>query len=216
MIVVVEGAARSERSELVEEMHRLRKRVFHDRLGWKVKVEDGCERDDFDDSDPLYLISVEYPGAPVRGCLRLLPTTGPNMLRDVFPELLPNDTVESPLIWESTRFAVDLGLGSETTPKRTVRAIGLVTGELVAGAIEVGLAVGLTHIVSVFDARILRILRSAGCAIELIGETRTIDSVPTHAGLFEVSEEVVMAIRAANGLTGEILDPTSAARLTAA
>ncbi|WP_152047927.1 acyl-homoserine-lactone synthase [Aureimonas psammosilenae] len=216
MIVVVEGAAKHERPDLIADMHRLRKRVFHGRLGWDVTIEDDYEIDVFDDANPLYLISVADEGAPVRGCLRLLPTMGPNMLRDVFPELLPGQTVESPLIWESTRFAVDLPSRNADGSRAAARLVGRITGELVAGAIEVGLAVGLTHIVSVFDARILRVLRAAGCSIELIGEARTIGSVLTHAGLFEVSEEVVAAIREVNGLEGSLFDPTTAARLFAA
>jgi acyl homoserine lactone synthase len=216
MIVVVEGAERAERQALIDGMHRLRKRVFHDRLGWDVTVEGDRESDMFDAVDPLYLISVENEGAPARGCLRLLPTTGPNMLRDVFPELLPGERVESPLIWESTRFAVDLPTDLGGDRRTAMRMVGRVTGELVAGAIEVGLIAGLTHIVSVFDARILRILRAAGCSIELIGETRTIGSVVTHAGLFEVSEDVVAAIRRTNALVGPILEPRWAARRAAA
>lgn len=216
MIVVIEGAERARHRVLIDDMHRLRKRVFHDRLRWDVTVEGDREADSFDAADPLYLVSVESEGAPVRGCLRLLPTTGPNMLRDVFPELLPGDRIESPLIWESTRFAVDLPAQADVDRRSAMRRVGRVTSELVAGAIEVGLIAGLTHIVSVFDARILRILRAAGCSIELIGEERTIGSVVTHAGLFEVGEEVVETIRRTNGLVGPILEPRWASRRTAA
>jgi N-acyl-L-homoserine lactone synthetase len=66
----------------MDAMFRNRASVFSERLGWEVTVKDGRERDVFDDENPLYLISVDpYTGA-YWGSLRLLPTTGPNMLRD--------------------------------------------------------------------------------------------------------------------------------------
>ena len=46
---------------------------------------------EFDDANPLYLVSVDPDTEEYWGSLRLLPTTGPNMLRDVFPQLLDGD-----------------------------------------------------------------------------------------------------------------------------
>jgi N-acyl-L-homoserine lactone synthetase len=73
-------------------------------LGWEVVVTDGYERDRFDDENPLYLISVNPRSGEYWGSLRLLPTTGPNMLRDVVPFLLKDDeAIESAAIWECSR-----------------------------------------------------------------------------------------------------------------
>jgi N-acyl-L-homoserine lactone synthetase len=63
----------------------------------------GYERDRFDDENPLYLVSVDPDTEEYWGSLRLLPTTGPNMLRDVFPQLLDGDYIESATIWECSR-----------------------------------------------------------------------------------------------------------------
>jgi acyl homoserine lactone synthase len=64
----------------------------------------------------------------------------------------------SPIIWESSRVALDL---HPDTPKATH---GLATGtyELFAGMIEFGLSRQLTKIVTVTHARMERILRRAG------------------------------------------------------
>ncbi len=59
--------------------------AFHDRLGWQVKSLRSWEIDEFDALNPLYLISIG-PNDGINGSLRLLPTTGPNMLADVFPD----------------------------------------------------------------------------------------------------------------------------------
>ena len=91
---------------LLDQMLKLRALVFKERLDWEVEVNDGQERDIFDDQDPLYLLSVDECNN-LLGSLRLLPTTGPNMLRDVFSELTPNGRIASPLIWESSRFCTN-------------------------------------------------------------------------------------------------------------
>ena len=69
------------------EMHRLRYRIFKERLGWDVQVSGDMEVDEFDACRPVYLLQRDDDGR-VQGCVRLLPTTGPTMLRDTFPALL--------------------------------------------------------------------------------------------------------------------------------
>src|SRR5208337_949225 len=48
---------------------------FSDRLGWDVVVNNGYERDRFDDINPLYLVSVDPDTERYWGLLRVLPTT---------------------------------------------------------------------------------------------------------------------------------------------
>ena len=69
------------------EMHRLRYRVFKERLGWDVEVSGDMEIDEFDACRPAYLLQTDDEDR-IQGCVRLLPTTGPTMLRDTFPLLL--------------------------------------------------------------------------------------------------------------------------------
>jgi acyl homoserine lactone synthase len=91
---------------ILQEVYRLRDKVFRERLAWDVTSQDGCERDWYDDFCPVYLIANDDDGH-VEGCWRLLPTTGPYMLRDVFPVLLdghPAPSAED--VWEISRFAV--------------------------------------------------------------------------------------------------------------
>ena len=110
MIILVNGNEQADYAYLTNKMFRIRAKVFHERLKWDVNVVDGLEKDHFDQENPLYLISVDEVSGNVRGSLRLLPTTGPNMLRDVFPILLPpGEVVESATIWESSRFSMEPG-----------------------------------------------------------------------------------------------------------
>lgn len=211
MIYVINGCDAHRYPKWMDEMHRLRARVFKDRLNWDVEVKDGRERDVFDDLDATYLLSVNATRS-VKGTLRLLPTTGPNMLRDVFSALMPDGgTIESPTIWESTRFAVDLDVPS--IPGRRVNAV---TTELLLGIVEVGMLAGLSLILSVFDAYMLRVLRSAGYAPELIGAPHRFGGVLTYAGLFDVSEDAWRSIAAAGGVQARVLADDSDRPATAA
>ena len=94
MLKLIEGSVASFFPKEMDAMFRNRAETFSDRLGWEVVVKDGYERDRFDDTNPLYLVSVDPDTEEYWGSLRLLPTTGPNMLRDVFARLLDGDFVE--------------------------------------------------------------------------------------------------------------------------
>lgn len=201
MIIAINASEKNEHPALIRAMFELRTEVFHERLGWEVILTDGLEIDRFDLADPLYLLSVDEYGK-LKGSLRLLPTTGPNMLRDVFNILMPEgESIESPLIWESTRFCVSKEALAERTPNR----VNQTTAELLSGLFEIAQKAGLNSIVSVYDAMMKRILDRAGCHAEIIGEPHHIGKVLTYAGLFEVSDAMIARIQAAGGIKKSVL-----------
>jgi acyl homoserine lactone synthase len=71
-----------------------------------------------------------------------------------------------------------------------------VLSELIAGIGEVAIITGLTQIVSVFDARIYRVLKAVGCNPQLIGKPRRIDGTMSYAGLFDTGEGLLQALQA--------------------
>jgi acyl homoserine lactone synthase len=205
MLKLIEGSYASFFPREIDAMFRNRAEIFSERLGWEVVVKNGYERDRFDDLNPLYLVSVDPVTERYWGSLRLLPTTGPNMLRDVFPQLLEEgEVVESPTIWESSRICA---IAAEGQPERNKNGVNYVLSELIAGIGEVAALAGLTQIVSVFDARIFRILRSIGCPIEIIGRPQRIGSVMAFAGLFEPDQDRLKAFRAELGMGDSVLAP---------
>ena len=157
---------------------------------------------EFDDANPLYLVSVDPDTEEYWGSLRLLPTTGPNMLRDVFPQLLDGDSIESATIWECSRICAAAARGQ---PERNGGGVNYVLNELILGIGEVAVAAGLTQIAAVFDARILRILRNAGCNPEIIGTPQRIGDVISYAGLFDTGDGPLKAFRAATGIDHSVL-----------
>jgi N-acyl-L-homoserine lactone synthetase len=185
----------------IAEMHRLRCRVFKERLDWDVQISGDMEVDDFDALHPAYLVLGASDGR-VQGCVRLLPSTGPTMLRDTFPILLGGASAPaSSTIWESSRFALDIPADA---PK-TVHGLASATYELFAGMIEFGLSRRLTEIVTVTDARMERILRRAGWPLRRIGDPSALGSTLAVAGYLEVSAESLARVRSAGGIHGPVL-----------
>jgi acyl homoserine lactone synthase len=127
------------------------------------------------------------------------------MLRDVFPYLLRDgEFIESVTIWESSRICAAVKDGQ---PGRSKNGVNVVLGELLAGIGEVAIIAGPTQIVSVFDARIYRVLRAAGCNPQLIGRPRRIGDAMCYAGLFDTGEGPLQAIRDALDIEGSVLAP---------
>lgn len=183
------------------EMHRLRYRVFKARLDWDVNVSQEMESDQFDALRPVYLLQ-RGADCQIRGCVRLLPTTGPTMVRDVFAVLLDRRPAPaSPEIWESSRFALDLPVATQ----KATGGIAKATYELFAGMVEFGLSRGLSAIVTVTDLRIERILRRADWPLRRLGTPRKIGTTQAIAGYLEVSEESLSRLRLAGGLRGPVL-----------
>ena len=90
MLKLIESSYASFFPKEMDAMFRNRAETFSDRLGWEVVVKDGYERDAFDDANPLYLVSVDPDTEEYWGSLRLLPTTGPNMLRPSMHAPMPS------------------------------------------------------------------------------------------------------------------------------
>lgn len=188
-------------TDALADMHRLRFRVFKERLDWAVQAENGMERDRFDALGPAYLLHRGNDDQ-ISGCVRLLPSIGPNMLRDVFPQLLNGNPCPSdPRIWESSRFALEL---SPAMP-RSEGGLAKATFELFAGMIEFGLSRSLTGIMTVTDLRMERILRRANWPLERLGDAGMVGSTQAVAGILEVSQDALARTKRAYGTEGRVL-----------
>lgn len=190
MILVAHRDEETDNKDIFEQMYRLRARQFGHRRGWRVIVQDGKEKDPFDDLNPLY-ICVITEQRQLLASLRLLPTTGPHMLSDVFPEVMGEaEIVRHPLILESSRFCVDTDAARNFAPD----GINLVTRELLAGLFSTAASAGMTNIVSVYDLFLERILRRAGCDFDRLGPIHKYGGLKTVGGLFEVNSCVIASL----------------------
>jgi acyl homoserine lactone synthase len=164
---------------------------FKTRLGWAVSVdEQGYERDEYDDHNPLYVIWENADGSH-GGSMRLLPTVGQTMVNDHFLSLTDGVRIESPFIWECTRFC----LSRNATP-------GVAAALMLAGG-EVMNQFDIDHFVGVFDARMVRIYRRIGSSPEILGsqgEGRDRISV----GLWEFTRDAQAHVAKSAGITPEM------------
>ncbi|HVT25496.1 MAG TPA: acyl-homoserine-lactone synthase [Rhizomicrobium sp.] len=201
MLQLITNSSYADFADALVEMFQLRARVFSDRLGWEVSVIDGMEKDRYDDLKPAYLLQRDRDGR-VCGCVRLLPTTGPTMLRDTFPQLLHGAPMPCDArIWETSRFAIDAPAASAVG----AGGAAILTYELFAGVVEFGLANNLTHIVTVTDARLERILRRSNWPLQRMGDTVEIGDTRAVAGLLDISSDVLARLRSRSGLKGPVL-----------
>jgi acyl homoserine lactone synthase len=164
---------------------------FKERLKWAVSVnEAGEERDQYDTLNPLYVIWENEAGRH-GGSMRLLPTVGRTMVNDHFTHLTEGVTIQSPLIWECTRFCLAPDAGPQVAA-----ALMLAGGEVMNGF-------GIRHYVGVFDARMVRIYRAIGSSPEVLGyagEGRDRISV----GLWEFTPEAQQRVARRAGISQEV------------
>jgi len=170
--------------KLRDTMFRDRAAQFKTRLKWEVTVDaTGSEIDQYDTLNPLYAI-WEMPDGTHGGSMRFLPTVGQTMVNDHFNDLTDGVRIESPLIWESTRFCI--------SPRHDSEAKGIAAGLMAAGC-HIGLEFGLSDWVGVFDPRMVRIYRRIGWEPEVLGQKG--DGKDRIAvGLWAITEEARDAI----------------------
>jgi len=174
------------------EMHTLRAKVFRGRLGWEVPVLSGMEIDGYDALEPRYMLMRD--GETLRGCWRLLPTEGPYMLKDSFPQLLDGQEPPSdPHIWELSRFAIETeGAGSYGFSEMTMESIEAI--------IRHAHDRGLSRYVTVTTTAIERMLRRAGVITNRIGAPQAV-GIETAVALYveiEPTWEALFARRLAS------------------
>jgi acyl homoserine lactone synthase len=202
VIYVIDSLNKQDYQPMLDEMYRLRKRVFHDRLGWDVEITDGMEIDIFDSLDPSYIVSVDSEGQVV-GCVRQLQTTGPHMLSDVFSSILDGEPpLRSSRVWEATRFCVDTQRLSGGRGRNT---ISYVTSEIMIAAIELAISAGVTDAIAVVDPVMNRVLhRSGNGPYDYLGTPKQMGKVVAMAGLIDCTQERAARIRAFAGIEGNI------------
>ncbi len=192
MIVVLEQHNADQYRHLIDEMFRLRARIFRDRLNWDVEVTDGKERDRYDDEQPVYIIYCDNGARVVKGSLRLLPTTGPTLLADIFSDTLPDAVnLTAPSIWECTRFCLDDNLWEGGREDEMLFA----SAALIEAVGDVALRAGIEAIIGNFDEPMLRLYRRVGCEVEVLGSTSRYGR-PVYLGLHPISEPIVRRIKA--------------------
>lgn len=190
MIVYVETPERERYARLINDYFQLRKRVFHNEMGWSVRVTDGLERDALDEEPCTYALCVDARGRLHAG-IRLIPTTQMTLLELAFDGLVPDRlSFTSPTIWEVSRFCVD-----RNTPAGRVSAgLDRAALELMLANFDYARRNGITHYLAVTEERMLRLAGQFGIPVDLIGRQK-IDGGDVVCGLIPVNSETATIAR---------------------
>lgn len=168
---------------LEEALAAYRHKIFIERLGWPLPVEHGMERDQFDHPETLYVMTRE-PNGVICGCARLLPTTEPYLLSEVFPHLLAGTPVpHSRDVWELSRFAA-----ATIDPNPSVDAM-VNTRCLLAAAVKIASEYGAKRLITVSPLGIERLLHRMGVHAHRAGPPMLADGKPIFACWIEIDEQ---------------------------
>jgi acyl homoserine lactone synthase len=174
--------------ELEASLAEYRHKIFIERLGWTLPVENGLERDEFDHLDTLYVVAREENGA-ICGCARLLPTTEPYLLSEVFPHLLAGAPVpHTQDVWELSRFAA-----ATITPNSTIDA-AINTRNILAAAVRTAAEQGATRLITVSPLGIERLLHRMGVHAHRAGPPMLADGKPIFACWIEIDKQTKTAL----------------------
>jgi len=161
-----------------------RHQVFVEQLGWQLSAQDGVESDQFDRPDTVYVAIEDHEGQ-IAGCARLLPTTRPYLLAEVFPELLNGLSPPSdPAVWELSRFAaMDFNQPAATPLAQfSTSATALLMREAMACAARCG----AERLITVSPVGIERLIRRLGIQAHRAGPPMRIGGHAIFACWIEV------------------------------
>lgn len=181
MDVITIRSARFDRPDsLLAGMFEDRKRLFVDLFGWDVPVVDGrYEIDQFDGAAATYLIALGETTRHI-GSLRLLPTTAPHILGDLFPELCDTDVPRGPAVREITRLCLPTRLGA--TMRRVVR------DRLISAMVDHALGHGIATLTGVVASSFLAQILAMGWRCAALGPARMIGSARLGAFRIDLDE----------------------------
>lgn len=175
-------------SELETALAQYRHKIFIERLGWPLPVENGLERDQFDHPDTLYVM-VREPSGAICGCARLLRTTEPYLLSEVFQHLLAGESIpRSHDVWELSRFAA-----ASTDPESNIDAARN-TRNLLAASVKAAAEQGAKRLITVSPLGIERLLYRMGVHAHRAGPPMLADGKPIFACWIEIDAQTCAAL----------------------
>ena len=175
---IISGPSEVLPNNLYAKVAGYRHQVFVEQLGWALHTENGMESDQFDRPDTVYVVAQDDQGH-VSGCARLLPTTRPYLLGEVFPQLL-NGLMPpcSPDVWELSRFAaVDLNKQAATPGQFS----SSVARKLLEESIACALSHGAKRLITVSPISVERLLSRSEFHAHRAGPPMVIDGHPIFA-----------------------------------
>ena len=165
----VTGTVNALQPQLIADLARYRHKVFVERLGWATLNEQELEADQYDRADTLYVIG-RNDAADVVACARLLPTTRPYLLSEVFPQLMQGRPAPaSAEVWELSRFAAINFNGGRGERGRLGQFSSPEAVSLLRTCMDSAAEQGAKHLISVSPLGVERLLNAVGIVAKRAG-----------------------------------------------
>lgn len=181
-------------AELKRALGEYRYKIFIEQLGWQLPTRDGIEQDQFDLDDTLYVIGIDEAGE-IHGCARLLPTSNPYLLSEIFPHLVaPAMPPCSESVWELSRFSVSRAGDSS----RAIIDVEASTRIMLAAAIACADEHAAERLITVSPLGIERLLSRMGVHAHRAGAPQRCDGKPVFACWIEIDDQTRNALAMAS------------------
>jgi len=192
---VINDANRHLYERELDEHHQIRHRIYIEELQWRglTPRADKREYDQFDMDETVYLLALDE--GRVVGGLRLVPTTGPHLIADVFPHFASIQGVpRGPDIAEWTRIFV-------VPERREEHSSAKIRSTVVASMLDYALREGVSAISVLMNAFWLPKFQKCGWRARPLGLPDMHDGEWLIAVLVDVTPEALAGQRAARGLS---------------
>jgi N-acyl-L-homoserine lactone synthetase len=198
MIKFVTSANRLKHKDLLDEMHRDRKRVFVDWLKWDVPVVGDMEIDQYDTDDAIYLIDADPETGEHIASIRLLPCSVPTLMAEHFADMVESPVPSDDSAWEMTRLCANPRIKD-----KLVQWTG--RKNITVAAVEFALQRGIRQLIFVTHTSWVPTLLSVGWDIELLGLPRKDGNETIAAMRINVNDDTLKLIRRNWGVTEPLL-----------
>lgn len=197
MIHAVSAHNQSEYRPYLRQLWQQRYDVFVEKMGWSLDCAEGTERDQFDRPDTVYLLSIDDDGQ-LRGAMRLLPTTKPHLMSDLFPHLCAKGVPSGETVWEISRFYSLTGRHMMLERDRTV-------SELICGLYEYALETGIKQVTCVASMVLFPTILKAGWDVTPLGLPAVTDDEVVLAFLIDLNRRDYPLVARNRNVEGSVL-----------
>lgn len=208
MILVADANSRGQLAADLADMHCQRKMVFVDRARWKVPVIANLEIDRYDLlDDTTYLLAKSERHGPLLASVRLLTTTGPHLMQDLFSAPHRAALPSGPMVWEASRYCAAPGISGRG------RRLSLLW-EIICGVMELGLAQGIQQVIFAANRALLPLALECGWDARSVGPTCSDGNDEVTAVAAAVTAQGLRDVRLRHGVPAPVIQPWEASECT--
>ena len=174
MIKIIKGIKGLNAAGLFRNYFEARHHQYVIKRQWSLPHKDGLEIDVYDDDRAIYLLNLDEDES-ILSSIRMLPTTGPHLLTEVFSHLCQKPIPAGVSVFEMTRYFVSPHVQKS---KRLLES----SGEVLIAMVEWAVLTGVTNIISVIDEYFLPQMLEAGWRPTLLGHPLPYGGGPDYPG----------------------------------